>query len=48
MADKKEELTKKQKTQKKAKSNLEPCENAHTMETSRPDKDEEACDEGVK
>lgn len=27
---------------------LEPCTTAHTAEASRPDEDEDACDEGVK
>lgn len=47
MANKKEE--KKAKTKPvEDKNKLEPCGSPHTMETSRPDKDEEACDEGVK
>ncbi len=29
-------------------STLEPCDKPHTMETSRPVDNEEACDEGVK
>ncbi len=30
------------------KTKLDPCASPHTMETSRPDEAEEACDEGVK
>ena len=37
-----------QKTPKKKPLKLDPCDKAHTMETSRPVKDEDACDEGVK
>lgn len=29
-------------------STLEPCDKPHTMETSRSEDNEEACDEGVK
>lgn len=47
MKDREKEKATRKKDQK-AKSDLEPCVNPHTMETSRPDKDEEACDEGVK
>lgn len=50
MTDKKEK--KAEKPEKKAEDEdslkLKPCGTSHTMETSRPDKDEEACDEGVK
>lgn len=45
--EKEEEKKNPQKSKKKS-PRLDPCENAHTMETSRPDKDEDACDEGVK
>ncbi len=27
---------------------LEPCTTSHSAEASRPDEDEDACDEGVK
>lgn len=46
MATKKEEKAAEE--TKKTETNLDPCETPHSMEASRPDKEEEACDEGVK
>lgn len=46
MADKKTE--EKQKAAKpKKEEKLDPCTTSHSAEASRPDEDEEACDEGV-
>lgn len=45
---KEKEKTAKNDAQETKSSALEPCEKPHTMETSRPDNGEDACDEGVK
>ncbi len=39
---------KKKTTSKEDKDALEKCTEAHSNETSRPDKEEAPCDEGVK
>ena len=46
MADKKTDEKKKVVTTKKEEK-LDPCTTSHSAEASRPDEDEDACDEGV-
>lgn len=45
---KEKKVEEKQKAEKAKKDEkLDPCTTSHSAEASRPDEDEEACDEGV-
>ncbi|MCE1207763.1 MAG: hypothetical protein LWX00_10215 [Spirochaetia bacterium] len=47
MADKKLDETQKAEKEKKNGSDLEPCTTSHSPESTRPNEEEDACDEGV-